>query len=83
MMDVGRGRSACWRRHHLGLTGPALFPLHHIPWRSGGRCDCPAGLTVCGAAPGTCVNTETSNAHCGGCNAACGAGRACVRGKCG
>jgi cysteine-rich repeat protein len=40
---------------------------------------CPTGQTSCG---GSCVDTQTSTAHCGACNNACGAGQSCVAGTC-
>ena len=42
---------------------------------------CPKGLTRCG---NICASLQTDTRHCGGCNAACPAGRAdsCVAGKC-
>jgi hypothetical protein len=40
---------------------------------------CRAGLTACS---GACVNTQRSNAHCGGCGRPCGAGQTCTDGVC-
>lgn len=40
---------------------------------------CPTGATRCGS---DCVNTNTSNMHCGGCGRACAAGQTCQMGMC-
>ncbi|HEY5452620.1 MAG TPA: glycosyl hydrolase family 8 [Polyangia bacterium] len=44
---------------------------------SNSTCVCTAPLMLCGA---TCVDTNTSNAHCGGCNRACNG--TCTNGSC-
>jgi hypothetical protein len=43
------------------------------------RCACAGDLTSCG---GSCVDPNASDAHCGACNRACGAGEACADGDC-
>jgi hypothetical protein len=42
-------------------------------------CVCPAGQTDCS---GTCYDLQITEAHCGSCPNACGAGQACVAGSC-
>lgn len=37
------------------------------------------GATRCG---GKCVNTDTSNQHCGACDVTCAAGEQCIHGRC-
>jgi hypothetical protein len=44
-----------------------------------GSCTCEAGETDCG---GTCTDTLSDPAHCGGCGTACAAGEACTDGAC-
>ena len=44
----------------------------------GGQCFCPEAATAC---DGECVDTRTSDEHCGGCDQPCEGGR-CVRGEC-
>jgi hypothetical protein len=48
------------------------------------RPTCPAGQTDCApmAATPTCVDTQSSNANCGACGAACPAGQSCSAGAC-
>jgi len=41
--------------------------------------NCAAGTSRCGA---TCADTNTNEAHCGGCDRRCTAGQTCVRGAC-
>jgi hypothetical protein len=41
---------------------------------SAGACTCPAGGSVCGAAPGACFDLATDPTHCGGCDLSCGLG---------
>jgi hypothetical protein len=40
---------------------------------------CPIGQTACS---GTCIDTQTDNANCGGCGNACSAGQTCMAGVC-
>jgi hypothetical protein len=44
-----------------------------------GRCRCTGGLKLCG---GTCVDTQTDAAHCGGCGLACHTMQTCEAGDC-
>ena len=46
---------------------------------SAGACVCEGGLAWCDNA---CVDTETSGAHCGGCNSPCAAPNTCLGGEC-
>jgi len=41
--------------------------------------DCPSDRTICS---GSCVDTETNAAHCGGCDKPCGTGASCSGGGC-
>ena len=45
----------------------------------GGTCRCKAGRTKC---DGRCVDTQTSETHCGACNAPCDPTETCVEGVC-
>lgn len=45
--------------------------------------DCPSGTELCGGgADANCVDTASSQEHCGECGNACGPGLACVDGEC-
>ena len=44
----------------------------------GGVCACPVGMRLCG----TCVNTQTSTAHCGSCGVVCTQYKTCCQGTC-
>jgi hypothetical protein len=43
----------------------------------GGECDCPGQQVACA---GACVNTDTSEDHCGACDTPCAG--SCVGGNC-
>jgi spore germination protein YaaH len=45
-----------------------------------GKCVCPGGQTLCGAA---CKDTLADPSNCGACGTVCGAGQACLGGTCG
>jgi hypothetical protein len=45
----------------------------------GGQCICPGGLTDCGD---VCRNTQTNEAHCGGCGNPCDVAETCCSGSC-
>jgi hypothetical protein len=48
-----------------------------------GTCRCPdAAPTLCGNAPGLCVDLATDEAHCGDCLRSCAAGQVCTAGTC-
>jgi Stigma-specific protein, Stig1 len=49
-----------------------------VPGMDGGAA-CPTGATRCGT---DCVNLQTSNVHCGACNARCTAPQTCMAGRC-
>jgi hypothetical protein len=40
------------------------------------------GQSTCTTCDGVCVDTQTSNAHCGGCNKSCVPGQTCTMGTC-
>ena len=52
---------------------------HALQFCSGGRCQCPSGLSLCS---GACVSTKNDPNHCGGCGKKCGTSQFCSNGTC-
>jgi len=62
-----------------GQGAAAGAPADPPPEGGSGPSPCVAGTEDCG---GTCVDTDSSVDHCGGCYQACGAGQQCVSSQC-
>ena len=74
----GYERRAFGRVHHLGDGRDDVWVVHDDRFYHLTSRPCPPGDTC----DGTCVDRQSDPANCGGCNAACPEGVACVAGAC-
>lgn len=64
---------------HVGFSATGGSPCPGGTTCDAGQCVCQGGLLWC---EGACVDTDTSAAHCGGCDRPCAPPNACVGGQC-